>query len=101
MIDLAENSSVASNDSIYQIKTSPELDYKLNVPIVISRLYLRPNGIKYEDHGNYTCEVLNKEESDVPRSDTVDVQCKYKKLCGFMFINYFIYLFNYIQDKCT
>ena len=70
---------MASNDKVYQIQTSPGRDNKLNVPVVISTLYLRPNGITHEDHGNYTCEVLNPNESNVPRSETVEVQCKYKK----------------------
>ena len=78
IINLAENSSVASNDTVYQIKTPPGRDDKLNVPVVINTLYLRPNGLKYEDHGNYTCEVLNLNESSVPLSETVEIQCKYK-----------------------
>ena len=95
-IYLPKNSSVASNDSIYQIETLPGPNGQLNVPVVISTLYLRPNGIKYEDHGNYTCEVLNNDETDVPRSETVEIQCKYEKLCGFIFICYSIYSFIYI-----
>lgn len=79
MIPLADNSSAASNDSVYQIKTSPGRDDKLDVPVVISTLYLRPNGLKHEDHGNYSCEVLNFNESSVPRIETIEVQCKSKK----------------------
>lgn len=65
------------------------------MPVVISTLYLRPNGIKYEDHGNYTCEVLNDDESDVPRSETVEIQCKYEKNCVglFLFVILFIHLY--------
>ena len=87
MIPLADSSSVASNDSVYQIITLPGRDAK-NVPVVISTLYLRPNGLKYEDHGNYTCEVLNDNESDVPRSKIVEIQCKYIKM-SFRFMSYY------------
>ncbi len=67
----------ASNDSVYQIITQSGWDNKSNVNLnVTSRLFLRPNGIKYEDHGNYICEVLNVNESSIPRSKTVEIQCK-------------------------
>lgn len=74
------NLSVASNDTVYQIITKSGVDNKSNVHLeVTSTLFLRTNGLKYEDHGNYTCEVLNVNESSVPRIRTVEIQCKYVK----------------------
>ena len=76
-IQLRENSTRTANDAIYQIITQSGWDSKTNVYLqVTSTLFLRPNGIKYEDHGNYTCEVLNKNESSIPLTKTVEVQCK-------------------------
>ena len=72
------NLSAASNDTVYQIITRSGFDNKSNVHLeVTSTLFLRANGLKYEDHGNYTCEVLNFNESSVPRIKTVEIQCKY------------------------
>ena len=76
-IQLRQNSTGA-NDSVYQIITPSGWDNKSNVYLeVMSTLFLRPNGIEYKDHGNYTCEVLNKNESSSPVTKTVEVQCKY------------------------
>ena len=72
------NLSVASNNTVYQIITRSEFDNKSNVHLeVTSTLFLRTNGLKHEDHGNYTCEVLNFNESSVPLIKTVEIQCKY------------------------
>jgi hypothetical protein len=71
-IQLRENST-----EIYQIITQSGWDNKSNVYLeVTSTLFLRPNGIQHEDHGNYTCEVLNKNESSIPLTKTVEVQCE-------------------------
>ncbi|CAB4044796.1 titin-like, partial [Paramuricea clavata] len=76
-IHLRENLTEASNNFVYQISTLSRLDNKSNVSIeVTSTLFLRTNGIKYEDHGNYTCEVLNVNESSIPLRETVEIQCK-------------------------
>ncbi len=72
-----ENSTEAANDSVYQIIKKSGWDNKSNEYLgATSTLFLRPNGIKYEDHGNYSCEVLNANESSIPLSKTVEVQCK-------------------------
>ncbi|CAB4042155.1 hemicentin-1-like isoform X3, partial [Paramuricea clavata] len=73
--EVSNNSTGASNNFIYQISTPSRLDNKSNVSIeVTSTLFVRTNGIKYEDHGNYTCEVLNVNESSIPLSKTVEIQ---------------------------
>ncbi len=72
-----ENSTEAANDSVYQIIKKSGWDSKSNEYLeVTSTLFLRPNGIKYDDHGNYTCEVLNAKESNIPVNKTVEIQCK-------------------------
>ena len=72
-----ENSTEAANDSVYQMITESGWDSKSNEYLeVTSTLFLRPSGIRYEDHGNYTCEVLNANESSIPLNETVEVQCK-------------------------
>ena len=79
-IQLRENSTGIANDSVYQIRIQSGRDSKSNTSLqVTSTLFLRPNGIKYEDHGTYTCEVWNKNESDetVELTRNVEVQCKY------------------------
>lgn len=43
---------------------------------VTSRLYLRVNGVKYQDAGNYTCEVFNGVGTNISATDTVEVLCK-------------------------
>ena len=76
-IQLRENSTGIANDSVYQIITQSERDDKSNMSLqVTSTLFLRPNGIKYEDHGTYTCKVWNINESNetVELTQTVEVQ---------------------------
>ena len=77
LIPSRENSTKVANDSVYQIITNSGWNKKTNVYLkVTSTLFLRPNGIKYEDHGIYTCEVLNVNESSQPLKRSVEVQCK-------------------------
>ena len=77
LTEASNNSPEASNNFVYQMSTPSQLDNKSNVSIeVTSTLFLRTNGIKYEDHGNYTCEVLNANESSIPLRETVEIQCK-------------------------
>ena len=77
LTEASNNSTEASNNFVYQISTPSRPDNKSNVSIeVTSTLFLRTNGIKFEDHGNYTCEVLNVNESSVPLSKTVEIQCR-------------------------
>jgi hypothetical protein len=84
-IQLRENSTGTPDDSVYQIITQSGWDNKSNVYLeVTSTLFLRPNGIQHVDHGNYTCEVLNKNESSIPLTKTVEVQCKLKSNLHFV-----------------
>ena len=77
LTEASNNSTQASNNFVYQISTPLRLDNKSNVSIEItSTLFLRTNGIKYEDYGNYTCEVLNVNESSIPLRETIEIQCK-------------------------
>ena len=43
---------------------------------VTSRLYLRVAGVKYQDAGNYICEVFNGVGSNISATDTLEVLCK-------------------------
>ena len=43
---------------------------------VTSRLYLRLDGVTYQDAGNYTCEVFNGVGGNISASDTLQVFCK-------------------------
>jgi len=45
---------------------------------VTSRLYLRLDGVTYQDAGNYTCEVFNGVGGNISASDTLQVFCKEK-----------------------
>ena len=75
-----KNFTSASNDMVYQIIKQYGWDNKSNTYLEVrSILYIRPNGIKEKDHGNYTCEVLNANESSQPIKKTVEIQCKYKR----------------------
>ena len=73
------NATESANASdVYQKITPSGRDNISDVYLVVtSKLFLRPNGIKHEDHGNYTCEVLNANESSQPVKRTVKIQCKY------------------------
>ena len=41
-----------------------------------SRLYLRADGVTYQDAGNYTCEVFNGVGGNISATDTLQVFCK-------------------------
>lgn len=43
---------------------------------VTSRLYLRVDGVTYQDAGNYTCEVFNGVGGNVSATDTIQVFCE-------------------------
>ena len=41
-----------------------------------SRLYLRMDGVTYQDAGNYTCEVFNGVGGNISATDTLQVFCE-------------------------
>jgi len=41
-----------------------------------SRLYLRVDGVTYQDAGNYTCEVFNGVGGNISATNTLEVFCK-------------------------
>ncbi|XP_028394789.1 hemicentin-1-like [Dendronephthya gigantea] len=75
LIPSRENITTVAGDSVYQIITNSGWDEKTKAYLeVTSTLFLRTNGVKEEDRGIYTCEVLNVNESNQPLSKSVEIQ---------------------------
>lgn len=80
-----QNSTVASDDLVYQETNLSEFSTKSNSYLQkTSVLFLRKKGITYDDYGNYTCEVLNKNQTSQPLQKTVEILCKYVAICYFL-----------------
>ncbi|XP_046846179.1 receptor-type tyrosine-protein phosphatase S-like isoform X2 [Xenia sp. Carnegie-2017] len=69
-----QNSTVALDDLVYQETNLSEFSTKSNSYLQkTSVLFLRKKGITYDDYGNYTCEVLNKNQTSQPLQKTVEI----------------------------
>ena len=77
-LSIINTTATANQTTIYQLVEESERNNKtLTVIEVKSTLFLRPAGIGYKDYGNYTCEVLNADESNIPVNETIEIICKY------------------------
>ena len=77
-LSIIKTIATANQNTIYQLIEESEKNNKtLTVIEVRSTLFLRPAGIGYKDYGNYTCEVLNANESKTPLHETIEIICKY------------------------
>jgi len=69
-----------NNDAVFQ-RVVNKSGYPWNVT---SRLYVRLDGITYQEAGNYTCEVTNGVGNQGTVNATSEILCKYFSfdMCG-------------------
>ena len=72
-IPTVDNLTPLNRSNVVQMKVEPMAGSPWNSG---SRLYLRVDGVTYQDAGNYTCEVFNGVGGNISATDMLQVFCK-------------------------